>query len=303
MMSDPLTREQSGRQYVLMTAAHNEEDNIGRTVTSVASQTLLPKRWVIVDDGSIDRTGEIVHEYTKQIPFISLLSLPPGGERSFSRQAKAFQVATEALKDLEYDFIGTLDSDITLAPDYFDKLLTEFERNPQLGLAGGLVCEKQRGEFRPRSFDWIQHVAGAVQLFRRPCYEAVGGFVALPCGGHDSLAEVTARSLGWIVRSIPELAVYHHRETGAAIGCLRSRLRGGLEDYLLGYDPLFEIIKCVRRISEEPFCIGATLRLLGFLGGYFRGEKRQVPQNIIAFLRKEQKQRLKILALKSFIRR
>jgi hypothetical protein len=163
-----------------------------------------------------------------------------------------------------------------------------------------MVYEKRRGQFRPRFGNRMHSVAGAVQLFRRACYEAVGGFVALPYGGHDSLAEITARSLGWVVHCIPELAVYHHRETGAAAGRLRSRFRAGLTDYFLGYYPIFEIIKCVRRVSEKPFLIGSAARLLGFMVGYARSEKRPGDQTVIDFLRKEQKQRLKSHALKPF---
>jgi biofilm PGA synthesis N-glycosyltransferase PgaC len=300
MKHDAQMCDQPHRTYVLITAAHNEEENIERTILSVASQTLRPKRWVIVSDGSTDRTDEIVHEYATRMPFIVLLSLPPDSNRSFARQAKALQAATARLTGLEYDFIGILDADISLVPDYFNTLLRECECDPQLGIVGGMVHERQRGQFQPRPFNRVYSVAGAVQLFRRACYEAVGGFVALPYGGHDSLAVITARSLGWDVRSIPELAVYHHRDTGAAAGALRSRFLGGLEDYSLGYHPVFEIIKCMGRISERPLLLGASARLVGFLRGYIRGERRPVDQRVVDFLRNEQKQRLKSLALKPF---
>lgn len=300
MMHDPQTRDLSGREYVLITSAHNEEQNIERTIKSVASQTLLPKRWIIVSDGSTDHTEDIVLQYTKQIPFLACVSLPPGRERSFVRQVKALQVAAEALKDSEYDFIGTLDADLSFGPDYFNRLLTQFERDPKLGMAGGMVYERRRGQFRPRPGNRTYFVAGAVQLFRRPCYEAVGGLVPLPYGGHDALAAFRARSLGWGVRSIPELVVYHYRDTGAAAGALRSKFRVGLNDYFFGYHPIFEIIKCAGRLSEKPFLIGAAARLFGFLSGYSRGEKRLVEPTLIDFLRKEQKQQLKSLALKPF---
>lgn len=299
-MHDQYAGNPAGREYVLMTAAHNEGEFIEQTIRSVASQTVLPKRWVIVIDGSTDGTDSIVQGCAERLPFITRIILRPHGDRSFARQVNALWVAHEALRNLGYNFIGNVDADISLESNYFGTLLTEFERDPQLGLAGGLVYEKQRGEFRHRPFNTIHSVAQAAQLFRRACYEAVGGYVALPYGGADSLAEIRARSLGWHVRSIPELAVFHHRPTGSAGGLLRTRFRMGLMDYSLGYYPIFEFLKCVRRVSERPFLIGATARLVGFLSGYIGSKTRPVATEVIDFVRNEQKERLKSLAFTPF---
>jgi biofilm PGA synthesis N-glycosyltransferase PgaC len=290
----------SEQDYVLITAAHNEENYIEQTIGSVAYQTQLPKKWVIVSDGSTDRTEEIVHRCARHLPFLSCVSLPPDSQRSFVRQVKALTAAAEALNDLEYGFIGSLDADISFAPDYFNTLLREFERDPKLGVAGGMIQERAGGRFRPRPENRTHSVAGAVQLFRRRCYEAVGGFVPLRYGGHDTLAAFKASSLGWSVRSIPQLKVYHYRTTGAAAGILRSKFRLGLVDYYLGYDPIFEVLKCVRRVLQKPYLISATAHLLGFLRGCLSGETRPVAPEIMDYVRREQKRRIKLAVLRPF---
>ena len=281
--------------YVLLTAAYNEEAFIEGTIRSVLSQSLLPSRWVIVSDNSSDRTDEIVEGYAKQHDFIRFERITRAPGHSFGAKVLALQKGSHLLKDVEYDFIGNLDADISLEPSYFEQLLGCLRGNPRLGLVGGFVYEESGGEYRSRRINDIRNVAHAAQLVRRECYEAIGGYAVLRYGGEDWCAQTTARMMGWQVHSVPELKIFHHRHTGASSSPIRGAFRQGRLDYSFGSDPAFEVIKCARRIRERPYFIGGFARMAGFIWPHFSREPRQVSDEFVSFLRQEQKGRISSL--------
>ena len=281
------------RRYVLVTAAHNEEKYIERLLASVVSQTLAPQRWIVVSDGSTDRTDEIVETYARRHPFLTLYRIPGNHNGSFSSQVHAINLAFKELADLEYEYIGNLDADISLRPDYFAALIGKFEGDPALGLAGGMIHEERSGSFVYRKSNNVRSVAHGVQFFRRECLAAVGEYMPLRYGGPDWHAETVARMRGWKVQAFPELVVYHHRFTGTARGLTRNCYYQGLMDYSFGSYPLFEIVKCVRRIPNKPYVFGALVRLGGFIWGCCRREPRPVSAEFVHFLREEQRARLR----------
>lgn len=280
-------------EYCLMTAAYNEEENIARTIDSVLSQTLLPKRWVIVSDGSVDRTDEIVNAYADKHDFIRFLRMKRAPGRSFGRKVLALRAGCELLGDLKFDFIGNLDADVSVEATYFEDLMARFENNPSLGIVGGFVCEQSDGEFRSRRANRAYSVAHAAQLVRRECYEAIGGYAVLEYGGEDWYAQVSAQIKGWTVAAYPELKILHHRHTGEADNLVRHKFRQGRMDYSFGSDALFEVLKCLQRVPEKPFLIGSSARLMGFFWSYIRRDQRPVSDEFVAFLRKEQKQKIR----------
>lgn len=279
------------KSYVLITAARNEEAYIEKTIKSIINQTMLPEKWVIVSDGSTDCTDEIVNEYAKVYDFIKLLHINREGKRNFGAMADAFNEGSKMLKQIRYEFIGSLDADISFEPDYYERVLEKFQMNIRLGLAGGFIYEKYKGEFKSRRFNSLSSVPHAIQLFRRECYESFGGYIPLKYGGTDWCAEVMARMKGWHVEVFPELRVFHHRHTSATSP--KDSFRQGLKDYSIGSHPLFEVFKCIYRIKGKIFLISASLRMVGFLWGYMKIEKRIVSDKFIKYLRKEQIQRLR----------
>jgi glycosyltransferase involved in cell wall biosynthesis len=282
----------SNRRYVLITAARNEERFIEETLASVAAQTLRPVRWVVVSDASTDRTDEIVRGYAERFEFIELLRLDGKHARNFGAQVDAINAGYERLKDLDFRYVGNLDADISLDPDYFEKLLSKFEEDPCLGIAGGAIHENWNGEFAPRPTNSVRSVAHAVQFMRRECYDGIGGYIPFPYGGPDWAAEVMARMRGWRVQTFPDLPAFHHRQTGAAGGVVRYMFRQGLMDFSFGSHPAFEVAKCIRRMRHHP--IGAAARLLGFAWADLSGKQRLVSRKFIEFLRSEQKARLRV---------
>ncbi|HME34286.1 MAG TPA: glycosyltransferase family A protein [Candidatus Sulfotelmatobacter sp.] len=285
----------AGRGYVLVTAAYNEEANIAKTIESVLAQTRLPNCWVIVSDGSVDRTDSIVQEYAKQHGFIRFLRIARQPGRSFGSKVRALWAGNELLKEISYDFIGNLDADVTVLPSYFEDLIAHFELRPSLGLAGGFVVEEFTGEFRDRSQNRTYSVAHAAQLVRRECYEAIGGYAILEYGGEDWHAQTSAKMKGWEVEAFPALKIFHLRHTGEADNLLRHKFRQGRMDYSFGSDPLFEVLKCVLRIPEKPFFLGSAARIVGFSWSWARKDERPVSREFMEFLRREQRQKISAL--------
>jgi biofilm PGA synthesis N-glycosyltransferase PgaC len=287
--------------YVLMTAAYNEEANIEKTIESVLSQTLLPTVWVIVSDGSLDRTDEIVRKYANAHRFIRFLRVSRAPGRSFGSKVRALHAGGELLRDIPYDFIGNLDADVSVSPSYFEDLISRLAGRPQLGLAGGFVVEESMGAFRDRKHNRVYSVAHAGQVVRRECYEAIGGYAILEFGGEDWHAQTCAKMKGWEVEAFPDLKIFHHRHTGEADNLLRHKFRQGRMDYSFGSDPLFELLKCAGFIPVKPFLIGGLARLAGFIWSWIRQDERPVSDEFVSYMRREQRQ--KLLAPRTAFRR
>lgn len=279
-------------EYLLITAAHNEEKFIEGTIKSVISQTWLPKKWIIASDASTDSTEKIVERYASEFDFIELVCIQKNHARSFASKVYALNAGLEKIDLRECKFIGVLDADISFEKSYFANLIAQFESDPNLGLAGGFIYEERYGNFRTRSGNSIRSVAGAIQLFRRECYESIGGILPLRYGGEDWCAEVMARMNGWQVRAIPQLKVFHHKPTGTGAGVLKYWYHQGFMDHSLGSHPLFATIKCIKRLRAKPYVVGALARLAGFVCAYLRKEARPVPKEFVNYLRMEQKNRL-----------
>lgn len=289
----------SAGAYVLMTAAYNEEENIEQTILSVLSQTILPKRWVIVSDGSVDKTDAIVQSYETKYEFIRFVRVTRAPGRSFASKIVALQNGSALLEDVEYDFIGNVDADISVGPSYFEDLIAHFRADPKLGLAGGYVRDKKGDDYESNRSNRIYAVAHGAQLVRRECYEAIGGYAVLRYGGEDWHAHVSAALKGWTAESFPELYMLHHRPTGDAENLLRYKFREGRMDYSLGSDPAFEFFKCLERMVHRPFLTGGIARLTGFAWSWICQDSRPVSDEFIDFLRKDQRERLKLLFRRS----
>ena len=286
-------RARAGSSYALATAAYNEEKLIGSVIQSIVAQTVKPEKWVIVNDGSTDRTAEIVKGYADKYPFIELYTITEEHPRDLTAQVHAINRGFSRLKDLPCEFIGNLDADVTLEPTYFESLWRDLARIPASVLAGGFIYEESQGEFRSRKSNVTSSVAHAVQLFRRECLQELGGYRPFTWAGADWYAEVSLRMKGWNVHSIPDLRAFHHRPTGKGFGLYKYAFRGGKMDFYMGTHPLFEIVKMTRRLVDKPYVVAAAVRFSGFLSGYWKREPRQVPQEFMAYLRKEQMARLR----------
>lgn len=278
-------------KYVLVTPAYNEEDYLEGLIESVAAQSHLPVKWIIVDDGSTDATSDIIKKFEKQYDFIECLSLSREDiESYYSRRVHVVLAGIESVKGLEFDYLGVLDADITPGPDYYEGVLKEFEKDPKLGIAAGIFKYEVNGKLAKALMD-KNCTPGSNQVFRRQCYEQIGGYVPLKFGGDDSLCDIMARMNGWKTQSFDDYPVVQHRAvgTGDDRSLLGARFRQGLTDYGIATHPFFMLVKCMRRsILEKPFIIGGMARLAGFIYGYFLREGRKISPEAKKFVRKEQ---------------
>lgn len=282
---------QRNRSYVLVTPVRDEAGTIGRTIGSVASQTLLPREWVIVDDGSTDGTTEILRDAASRHPWIRPIRLSPRDGRCF---AAVVHNTTEGIRQLEsedHGFLGLLDADVTFQADYYERLIERFEEDPTLGLAGGVVIDvgTPRDRFPRNRTD----VPGAVQFFRRECFDSLGGLLPIPEGGWDGMTCAVARMNGYSTRLFTDLIVDHHKPRNISQGgVVRRKWQMGFRDRAAGYHPLFEFVKCVSRIPDSPFFIGAAAWWVGFCAASFRNSPRVVPPVVVEHVRREQMARL-----------
>jgi biofilm PGA synthesis N-glycosyltransferase PgaC len=282
--------------YVLVTPARNEEEFIGRTIEAVLSQTILPRKWIIVSDGSTDRTDEIVTQYAQKHSFIHLILARESRrtvEKDFGSKVRAFRAGYDQLEGTSYTFVGNLDADITFDGNYHERLLERFYANSKLGLAGGIVLEPHKNRFVPQRIS-LNSVCGSVQFFRRECYESFGGYIPIRTGGVDAAAEIMARMHGWEVRTFPDITVFAQRavSTGGST-ILHTRFRQGMSNYLLGYHPIFQVASSLWRMAERPYGIAAISMMMGYSWAWVRRYERAMPVNVIRFLRSEQIARLR----------
>ena len=277
--------------YVLVTPAKNEAEFIELTIKSVISQTVLPAKWVIVSDGSTDGTDDIVKRYAADHPWIELVRMPERKERHFAGKVNAFNAGYARLKDVAYDVIGGMDGDISFDPQYFAFLLDRLATNQRLGLVGTPFKDSSMYDYR---FVSIEHVSGACQLFRRECFEDIGGYRPSKMGGVDHIAVLTARMKGWQTRTFTEKVCLHHRDMGSAVhGVWKAKYKIGALDYALGGHPLWEIFRTAYQLTKKPYVIGGLVLFSGYVSASVRRAERPISPELVAFRRREQMQRLR----------
>ena len=279
--------------YVLITPARNEAKFIEKTIQSVIGQTVLPLKWVIVNDGSMDATGSIVERYLAKYAWIELVSLPVRKDRNFAAKVYAFNAGQEKVKHLGYEAIGNLDADVSLDEDHFEFLLGKLLEDDRLGVTGTVFTEEGYSS-ETDSFEGQNHVSGQCQLFRRQCFEEIGGYVPNRAGGIDWIAVTTARMMGWTTRSFREKSFFHYRSLGTAErSLLASAFSYGEKDYYLGNHPLWEICRTAYRAMKKPYVTGALALYSGYLSAFVRQMDRPVSDELMQFHRAEQMRKLK----------
>jgi len=283
-------------KYVLISPSRNEAHLIENTLQSVVRQTILPLTWVIVNDGSTDATAEIVAKYAAQHPWIELVNRPARKERHFAGKVHAFNAGLERVKELPYDIIGNLDADVSLDRDHFEFLLSKFSQDNRLGVAGTVFTEPGGYNSAIDSFEGQTYVSGQCQIFRRECFEEIGGYVPSKIGGIDWMAVKTARMIGWNTRSFREKSFVHHRVLGTAErGVVGSNFAYGKKDYVLGGHPLWQVFRCTYRMAKRPYMVGGAALLAGYCAAFLTHAERPVSPELMRFHRREQMLKLKTI--------
>jgi glycosyltransferase involved in cell wall biosynthesis len=282
-------------KYVLITPARNEEENIEKTIQSVISQTVLPLKWIIVNDGSTDKTAEIVEKYAKKYDWIEVIHMPVHRDRQFAAKVYSFNAGYEKVKDYNYHIIGNLDGDISFDKDYLAFLLQKFYQIPELGVAGTPFLEDGYSSATD-SFEGENHVAGGCQLFRRTCFEDIGGYVPNKAGGIDWIAVTTARMKGWKTMSFQDKFFTHYRHLGTGeSNRIKALFDYGKKDYYLGGHPVWELFRIMYRMLKKPYIYGGLFLFFGYLWALVTRMKIAISKDLMKFHRREQMQKLKLI--------
>lgn len=260
----------------------------------------MPEHWVIVDDGSTDATAAIVENYVARFPWISLIRRINRPDRHFGGKADAVNAGLKYIEPLNFNIVGNLDADVSFEPDFMEFLMQQFARDPQLGVAGTPYLEGDFDSARD-SFEGERFVAGQVQLFRRECFQDIGGYTKSRHGGVDWIAVMTARMKGWKTWSFAEKRFCHHRlMSSAERGFFAAYFSYGQKDYYLGGSPLWQLFRVGYRAMKKPFLIGGLAVLLGYCSAAMSGMKRPVSTELMRFHRHNQMKKLKQI-LRSFL--
>lgn len=283
------------RSYVVVTPARDEERTIALTIESMLAQTVRPLRWVIVNDGSTDRTREIVSGYLAAYPWIELVDRANRGHRALGGGVvDTFDEGFARVRDLAWDYVVKLDADLSFEPGYFEGLLRRFEADPTLGMASGKTFLVEHGV---KSLEWCpdEHVRGPAKMYRRACFEAIGGLEARR--GWDMIDETRAQMRGFATRSFlePDVELIHHRPIdGRQTNVWKSRFEMGALYHFLGYHPLYHLVRCVRSaIQDYPRGTGGLALLLGYANAALRRTPR-IDADYVAFVQRKQMERFRL---------
>ena len=278
-------------KYAIVTPTKNDEAMLCITADSVLSQEIKPERWIIINDGSTDRTGELIQGLGEENPWIAGIDNPEQN-RSLSRRIggqAVIHLGLEKIKPEEYDFIVRMDGDVSFESAFFKNMFKKFEQNPRLGIASGVCFVQEKGkliEEKNPSF----HTRGPLKIYRSACYRDIGGLDREE--GWDTIDEVRANMMGWQTRNFPDLKVVHLRKTQTASGTLRGFRNVGSTAYYTGYHPLFMLVRLVYRMFSKPFIIGSVHMFLGFVEGYLKKSPRVNDPALIQYMRRQQMNKL-----------
>lgn len=270
-------------EYYMITPAKNEGKFIEQTLKSVIAQTIRPKKWIIVDDGSSDNTAAIVAEYANKYNFVKLIQKQSAGEQRAggSKVVRAFNFGYETIRDENFDFIVKLDADLTLPTNYFEEVINCFEMNPKIGLCGGYCVLEEKGNLIPESYA-DDHVRGAFKAYRRECFNAIGGLKEI--WSWDGIDESAIAFYGWELKVLP-LAVIHHRPTSKEYNMLKFSFKTGRELYKERVEFVSLLVISAVHCFRKPVILGSFLFFIGYFVSWIKRENKVIDKDLGDYIR------------------
>jgi glycosyltransferase involved in cell wall biosynthesis len=257
-------------KYYIVIPAYNEQDLIGLTLQSLISQTVLPSKVVVVNDNSTDKTEEIVLEFAKENPFISVVNKTSDAiHMPGSKVIQAYQKGFETL-DSNYDIIVKIDGDLIFPPDYFETIIKHFESDPKIGMAGGFCYIEKNGDWILENLTDKDHIRGALKAYRKATYEQIGGLK--PAMGWDTVDELLCKYYDWKIVTDESLHVKHLKPTGANYN-KTARYKQGEAFYTLGYGFWITAIASAKlaMMKKKPFLF------FDYIRGFWKAKKAKTP--------------------------
>lgn len=275
-------------KYIIISPVRNEEAYVESTIKSVCNQTVKPEEWIIVNDGSIDSTKEIIEKYLHQHKWIKLINIEDRG--FYYPGAGVVNVINKGYEKItfkEWDFLVKLDCDITIEPQYFEKIFHEFSKNDKLGIASGAIYLTD-GNIETKEKSQFDHPWGASKVYIKQCFLDINGWKAIP--GWDLADLLAAQMKGWETRCFDEYKILHHRESGSRRnGFTSGKFLLGRFLFRYGYSFFYTFFKGIYRIPERPFLIGGVSLIAGYLYAFIKNEDKLFDKEMRKFLRKKQK--------------
>jgi poly-beta-1,6-N-acetyl-D-glucosamine synthase len=277
-------------KYIIITPVRDEEKFVESTIQCLLQQTVLPAEWILVDDGSVDRTGTIIDQYASQNPWIHAVHRVNRGFRfSGAGVMQAFYEGHKTSVCPDWEYLVKLDGDLSIPPDYFEKCFDRFRRDPKLGIGGGALYHVINGQFQLEENPHF-HVRGATKIYRRACWEDIGGLQTTP--GWDTIDEVKANMMGWQTQTFSDIHVTHHRFTGTGDTTWRESVKSGRGGYASGYHPAYFLARCAYHLGRKLELVGVIGMLWGFVSGYLLRAPRVEDKKLLSYIRQQQIARL-----------
>jgi poly-beta-1,6-N-acetyl-D-glucosamine synthase len=279
-------------KYVIVTPVRDEENYLDKTIDSVISQSVTPTQWIIVNDGSSDRTGQIADAAAARYSWMTVVHRPNRGFRKAGGGViEAFYEGYAWLREENWDFIVKLDGDLSFESTYFERCFEQFTVDAKLGVGGGTVCVLDNNRLNVEATgDPPFHVRGATKIYRRACWEQISPLISFP--GWDTVDEVKANMMGWNTRTFSNIMLIQHKQTGSADGEWRNWFKNGLANYITGYHPLFMLAKGFKRAFQRPIFLCSIALWAGFCSGYLKGLSHLRDKDTMRYLRHQQARRL-----------
>lgn len=277
--------------YVIISPCRNEADYMKNTLDSVLEQSILPKLWVIVDDGSTDATPDLLTKYAKKYSFIQIVTRQNRGHRSVGPGViEAFYEGLDTVVLEHFDFLCKLDLDLIMPPRYFETLINRMKNNPRLGNCSGkpYYVDNNTGDFISEGCG-DENAIGASKFYRRECFEEIGGFVRQVMW--DGIDGHRCRQLGWVAMSWdePDIRFTHLRPMGSSQkNIITGRLRHGFGQYFMGTGFVYMLVSGIYRMTRPPLVIGGLAMMWGYLRSWFSRVPRYEDKILSAFIRKYQ---------------
>jgi len=287
------------QRLLVVSPVRNEAAHIESVALALAAQTRRPDLWLVVDDESTDETPQILAQVARRLEFMEVINSRPhaDGEAPRDRLAvaappKAFNVGLQNAGWQSFTHIAKLDGDIELPPHYFEQVLGEFRRDATLGLAGGVLEERDGTDWGEAHAANDYHIRGALKCYSRDCLEAIGGIQERLAW--DAIDEIYARMRGYRTRTLSRLVARHHRPTASADGILRGRARHGQCAYIVRFTLPWVTLRAFKVAAERPRALSG----FAFLYGYLRSALLRVPRvddpEFHSFVRRELRERLRL---------
>lgn len=274
-------------KYIIITPVKNEEKYIEETLTSIRNQTVQPYKWIIINDSSTDKTKEIIENYMIDYDRIMLINLTNRGEKR--RRGKGvvelFYIGFNRIRGEDFDYVIKLDGDLRLLPDFFEKIIDKFEKNPELGIASGVSYIQKKGKWIPERAA-KGYTYGETKVYRNQCFKDIEGLV--PNLGWDGIDHIKAVMHGWKASSFEDIIFYHLRPEGTGTGIVKAAYEEGVCCHYMGYHPLFFILRSFKRMLSYPLFFGGLAMIFSYLKCKVCREKRIEDDNFISFLRRNQ---------------